>query len=211
MKKILPLDFTDSSNSSNSFDSSFSIKSEDLKRDNKNISTVDRFINTFESPPKDPLEHEKLFKNEKINVKKVRKWFFKEGRLNNNDVMMIIKEASLIMYNEQNVLNLEPPITSMIFFCLIFNFLVCGDIHGQYYDLLKLFEIGGDPGDIKYLFLGDYVDRGYFSVECILLLYIYKILYPDNFFLLRGNHECRNLTQYFTFKEEGMKNIFIIN
>ena len=87
-------------------------------------------------------------------------------------------------------LELESPIT------------VCGDIHGQYPDLLKLFEIGGFPPNTNYIFMGDYVDRGKQSMECICLLLCYKIKYDENFFLLRGNHECGSINRIYGFFDE---------
>ncbi|XP_011163742.1 serine/threonine-protein phosphatase 5 [Solenopsis invicta] len=83
------------------------------------------------------------------------------------------------------------------------KFTICGDIHGQYYDLLNIFKLNGLPSETNpYLFNGDFVDRGSFSVECIFTLFGFKLLYPDYFFMSRGNHESATMNQMYGFDGE---------
>uniref|UniRef100_A0A0M3I5A8 Serine/threonine-protein phosphatase n=1 Tax=Ascaris lumbricoides TaxID=6252 RepID=A0A0M3I5A8_ASCLU len=95
-----------------------------------------------------------------------------------------------VLLSQSSLIEVDPPIR------------ICGDIHGQYADLLRLFDRGGFPPFVNYIFLGDYVDRGKQSLECICLLLCYKVKYSENFFILRGNHECSVINRVYGFFEE---------
>ena len=92
--------------------------------------------------------------------------------------------------NESNLVELESPI------------IICGDVHGQLYDVFEIFKKVGSPRDHKFLFMGDYVDRGYFSILTLAYLAALKLKYPGQITLLRGNHECRQVNQMYGFFAE---------
>ncbi|GAB2263285.1 hypothetical protein Droror1_Dr00004282 [Drosera rotundifolia] len=114
----------------------------------------------------------------------------RQVQLSDSEIRQLCSASREIFLQQPNLLELGAPIK------------ICGDIHGQYGDLLRLFECGGFPPEAKYLFLGDYVDRGKQSLETICLLLAYKIKYPESFFLLRGNHECASINRIYGFYDE---------
>lgn len=88
---------------------------------------------------------------------------------------------------------------------------MCGDIHGQLHDVLTLFQTGGQCPETRYLFLGDFVDRGFYSVETFLLLMALKVRYPDRIYLIRGNHETRQITTVYGFYDECLRKYGSVN
>lgn len=107
-----------------------------------------------------------------------------------SEIKLLCQRVRPILLSQPMLLELEAPLK------------ICGDVHGQFTDLLRLFEYGGFPPESNYLFLGDYVDRGKQCLETICLLLSYKIQYPENFFILRGNHEAAGINRIYGFYDE---------
>jgi serine/threonine-protein phosphatase PP1 catalytic subunit len=106
------------------------------------------------------------------------------------EIKLLCQRVRPVLLAQPMLLELEAPLK------------ICGDVHGQFTDLLRLLEYGGFPPESNYLFLGDYVDRGKQSLETICLLLCYKIQYPENFFILRGNHESAGINRIYGFYDE---------
>ena len=113
--------------------------------------------------------------------------------LTEEEVQVLCDKAREVLIEESNVQPVASPV------------IICGDIHGQFHDLIELFRIGGQCPDTNYLFMGDYVDRGYYSVETVTLLITLKVRFRDRIYILRGNHESRQITQVYGFYDECLR------
>ena len=155
--------------------------------------TKERLLPQVPEPESSRMEVERLFTkgiSELPDTDLLRNHLHNEGRLAKSTAMALLERVTEVLKKEPNVLRLEAPTQ------------VVGDIHGQFYDLLNLLSKGGSPKDTKYLFLGDYVDRGFFSTEVFFYLSALKISHPAHVSLLRGNHESRGCTEHYSFLEE---------
>lgn len=118
---------------------------------------------------------------------------YKGELLSDREIATVCTLTKELLSEEPNIVLVETPVS------------VCGDLHGQFNDLLELFRVEGKCPDVNYLFLGDFVDRGAFGVEVISLLCCLKLRYPRNIVLIRGNHESRGLTRIYGFYQECIR------
>ena len=162
------------------------------KEEDKKENNAENNINTNEDENNDNIH--KIIKK----LKKARRGSIcQELNIKEDECNYIVDKAYEIFQKEESLLKITAPLY------------ICGDIHGQYYDLLHVFEILNYPPQSTFLFLGDYVDRGKQSLECLLLLLCLKIKYPDKIFLLRGNHESEALNKIYGFFDECKRRLSI--
>ena len=162
---------------------------EDINNPEQNKENLDDYIIDIDEIIKKlyPFENKQMsqkLKNEQIKL------VTESNLLKETELKYLCAKSMEIFMKESSLLELTAPI------------IICGDIHGQYRDLIRLFDFGESPKKKQYLFLGDYVDRGKNSIECIALLLAFKVKYPKNIFLLRGNHESEMINRTYGFYDE---------
>ncbi len=151
--------------------------------DRNNSSTLTIFDNTELNEINEGFSNFNLDEDTQYNLDHLLAKLIKCKLLNLKEIIFLCLKSKEIFIKEGNIVSVKAPVT------------ICGDIHGQYYDLLELFNIGGPCPETNYLFMGDYVDRGYYSIEVMCLLLCIKTKHPNRIFLTRGNHESRQVTK----------------
>ena len=159
----------------------------------------DRQVGSVTAPPIVPLSLERVFPNNaansEINVELVKNYLFEGGKISKECLLEIMSRTRPVLSAEPNLLRVDGKVV------------IIGDIHGQFYDLVamlrKLKGRNPDPNQ-KLLFLGDYVDRGNYGPEVAAYLFCLKLAYPNEVFLLRGNHESRDMAEAFNFRTQAL-------
>ena len=144
------------------------------------------------APPIIPLSIERAFTNDKINVELVKNYLFEGGKVSKECLLEIMRRVKEVLLAEPNLLRVDGKVV------------IVGDIHGQFYDLvamLRKLKSRNAEAPNKILFLGDYVDRGNYGPEVAMYLFCLKLSSPQDYFLLRGNHESRDMAEHFNFRE----------
>ncbi len=143
------------------------------------------------------MQDQRCVKLEAIQIEQIISQLLSNKKQAGNKFILTEEEVACLCYQARTIFMSQPPLLE-----LNAPINICGDIHGQFLDLKEIFKCIGTPtAGNNFLFLGDYVDRGKQSLECICLLLAYKILYPERMFLLRGNHECSDLNKIYGFHD----------
>ena len=196
---------TSSKKLNNEKDDESEINTNSITTDNKEEDEKEKENNNEDENNNIINDDEENEDNDNNNISKIIKKMKKarvgsicqELTLREGECDYVIDKAYQILKNEDSMLRITAPLY------------ICGDIHGQYYDLLRVFDILDYPPKSKFLFLGDYVDRGKQSLECLLLLLCLKIKYPSKIFLLRGNHESEALNKIYGFYDECKRRVSV--
>jgi len=180
------------------------IEKEIKKEEEKINAKINQTTNEAKPEKRNRSDSDAIKKQEyKDKLSLTKTWIIEEviEDLKNKNYMSKLSLLKIIL--DVTKINMQEP--SLIDITIKKNetFNICGDIHGQFYDLLNIFKLYGYPSETnQYLFNGDFVDRGSFSVECLITLLCFKLLYPKHFYLARGNHESRNLNKVYGFEQE---------
>ena len=160
----------------------------------------DRVVNAVQPPPQRPLTFKLMYpypdKPDVPDFNQIRSHLLLGGFIGRGELIKLVKDVTHLFDREQNVVHLTLPT------------IIIGDIHGQFYDMDHMFQKVIDKRNLpetKLLFLGDYVDRGMYSVEVLTMLFALKLNHPRSVIMLRGNHESRRMTEHYTFRSEVME------
>ncbi|KAJ2373736.1 Palmitoyl-protein thioesterase 1 [Coemansia sp. RSA 2607] len=158
------------------------------------VRKVVRKRETQEGEEQEEVEEDEEYVDQAF-VDGITEWFRDQKTLPIRYVYVILLQVDRLLRQLPSLVDVSVPADGVL--------TVCGDVHGQYYDVLNIFKLNGAPSSTHhYLFNGDFVDRGSFSLEVMLLFFAYKLLHPQGFYLNRGNHESVGMNQLYGFEGE---------